>query len=40
MTLIATVLKTLAPATVLASLVSVRRPKRHKLPAWAAKRPG
>jgi len=38
MTLIETVLKTIAPAAVLASLFGARRPKRHKLPAWAAKR--
>ena len=38
MTLIETVLKTVAPAAVLASLFTARRPKRHKLPAWAGKR--
>jgi len=38
MTLIETVLKSVAPAAVLASLFTARRPKRHKLPAWTAKR--
>jgi len=38
MTLIETVLKTVTPAAILASLFSARRPKRHKLPAWTAKR--
>lgn len=38
MTMIETLLKAAAPATVLAALLTTGRRKRHRLPAWAGKR--
>jgi hypothetical protein len=38
MTMIETLLKSAAPAAMLAALFTTNRRKRHRLPAWAAKR--